>query len=97
MHDPFNPFGAYDPLQSANLAAHTAHMTGEPELYQCLELVTNHLAAPSATPRTSRPARRRSGRRGYPARAGGRGQPAAAAAFKAGRRVVHTKIEQVWD
>ncbi|MEZ4658119.1 MAG: hypothetical protein R2911_11140 [Caldilineaceae bacterium] len=36
------PFGAYDPLQIANLTAHTAHMTGEPELYQCLELVTSH-------------------------------------------------------
>jgi len=38
--DPFNPFGSYDPLQSANFAAHTAHLTGASELAACGEMVT---------------------------------------------------------
>lgn len=44
VHDPFNPFGSYDLLQIANLTAHVAHMTGEPELNTCLAMVTSHPA-----------------------------------------------------
>ena len=40
VQDPFNPFGGYDPLRSAFLNAHTAHMTGEDELYAGLDMVT---------------------------------------------------------
>ena len=39
--DPFNPFGSYDLLQIANLNAHLAHMTGQPELLESLEMVTD--------------------------------------------------------
>ncbi len=42
--DPFNPFGAYDLLQIANLTAHVAHLTGETELYTCLDMVTTYPA-----------------------------------------------------
>ena len=45
VRDPFNPFGNYDPLQIANLNAHLAHMTGERELYESIEMVTNRAAA----------------------------------------------------
>ena len=44
VRDPFNPFGAYDLLQIANLNAHVAHMTGEAELYASLDMVTAHPA-----------------------------------------------------
>lgn len=44
VHDPFNPFGSYDLLQIANLTAHVAHMTGEPELNTCLAMVTSRPA-----------------------------------------------------
>ena len=45
VHDPFNPFGSYDLLQIASLNAHLAHMTGTPELYESLEMVTTRAAA----------------------------------------------------
>jgi cytosine deaminase len=44
VHDPFNPFGSYDLLQIANLNGHTAHMSGEAELYACLQMVTANAA-----------------------------------------------------
>ena len=44
VQDPFNPFGDYDPLQSAQLTAHTAHMTGADELATCREMVTSRAA-----------------------------------------------------
>ena len=44
VRDPFNPFGSYDMLQIANLNAHVAHMTGEAELWQALEMVTTNAA-----------------------------------------------------
>lgn len=40
VQDPFNPLGGYDPLQAAHFNAHTAHMSGEDELYACLDMVT---------------------------------------------------------
>ncbi len=42
--DPFNPFGNYDALFIANLAAHTAHMTSLEELESCLAMVTKNAA-----------------------------------------------------
>ena len=44
VHDPFNPFGNYDLLQIANLNAHVAHMSGLPELYESLQMVTQRAA-----------------------------------------------------
>lgn len=38
--DPFNPFGAYDPLQIAQLNAQVAHMSSEAGLRASLEMVT---------------------------------------------------------
>ena len=98
VHDPFNPFGAYDPLHIANLAAHTAHMTGAPELYQCLDLVTTHPRRAFGHTTAIAP--------GAPADLvivdtqrvldAVVSLPPRLATFKAGRRVVHTTIEQVW-
>ncbi len=42
--DPFNPFGAYDLLQIANLTAHLAHLSGTSEIMTCLRMVTNRAA-----------------------------------------------------
>ena len=44
VHDPFNPLGHYDPLFTANLTAHAAHLTGTAELNTCVELVTTRAA-----------------------------------------------------
>lgn len=44
VHDPFNPFGSYDLLQIANLNAHVAHMTGEVELKESINMVTSRAA-----------------------------------------------------
>ncbi len=43
--DPFNPFGHYDALFTANLAAHTAQMTSLEELKRCLDMVTCNATA----------------------------------------------------
>lgn len=44
VSDPFNPFGAYDLLQIANLAAHVAHLSGDAEMLSSLQMVTQHPA-----------------------------------------------------
>jgi cytosine/creatinine deaminase len=44
VQDPFNPFGNYDLLWIGNLAAHAAHLTGEAERPQALELITHNPA-----------------------------------------------------
>jgi len=44
VHDPFNPFGNYDLLHIANLAAHTAHLSGNPEIQHALQMVTTNPA-----------------------------------------------------
>ena len=44
VRDPFNPFGKYDALFNANLAAHAAHLTSPNELVTCLEMVTKNAA-----------------------------------------------------
>ena len=40
VRDPFNPFGAYDLLQIANINAHAAHLTGDEALRTSLAMVT---------------------------------------------------------
>ncbi len=42
--DPFNPFGAYDLLHTANLAAHVAHLSGDAEILSSLQMVTQNPA-----------------------------------------------------
>lgn len=42
VRDPFNPFGNYDVLFAANIAAHTTHMTGSDELVTTRDMVTTH-------------------------------------------------------
>lgn len=44
VRDSFNPLGSYDLLQTANLVAHSAHLTGLHELVLPLEMVTNRAA-----------------------------------------------------
>lgn len=44
VQDPFNPFGNYDLLWIGNLAAHAAHLTGEAERPQALELINTNPA-----------------------------------------------------
>ncbi len=44
VHDPFNPFGSHDLLQIAGLTAAVAHMTGEDDLWACVEMITTHPA-----------------------------------------------------
>lgn len=44
VSDPFNPFGSYDLLQIANLNAHLAHLSGETEIQQSLQMVTQNPA-----------------------------------------------------
>jgi len=99
VQDPFNPFGSYDPLQSAHFAAHTAHMTGEAELHACLEMATIRAAQTL-------------GLAGYGLHAGAPGDltildafhpqagvtapPPRLATFKNGRLIVRTKTEQEW-
>jgi cytosine deaminase len=44
VRDSFNPLGSYDLLQTANLTAHAAHLTGTHELPLCLEMITSRAA-----------------------------------------------------
>lgn len=44
VQDPFNPFGNYDLLWIANLAAHAAHLTGEDERPHALKLIADNPA-----------------------------------------------------
>lgn len=45
VRDSFNPLGSYDLLQTANLLAHAAQLTGTHEMPLCLEMVTTRAAA----------------------------------------------------
>lgn len=45
VQDPFNPFGRYDALMIANLAAHTAQLTGFRELGSTLEMIGRNAAS----------------------------------------------------
>lgn len=100
VQDPFNPFGSYDPLQTANFAAHTAHLTGTDELRACLEMVTSRAA-------------RVLGLDGYGLRVGAPADllvldsfqtldavtapPPRLATFKGGRLIVRTQTEREWS
>ncbi len=99
VHDPFNPFGNYDLLQIANLNAHVAHLSGEAEIEQSLQMVTTH---PAQT----------LGLTHYGIAVGKRADlvildsthlgeavttiPPRLATFKAGRLLVRTQIERHW-
>ena len=99
VQDPFNPFGNYDPLQSAHFTAHTAHLTGADELAVCREMVTSRAAAAL-------------GLDGYGLREGAPADlvvldtfdpqeavtapPLRLATFKNGRLVVRTQTEREW-
>lgn len=100
VRDPFNPFGAYDLLQIANLTAHVAHLTGEAELYTSLAMVSRN---PARAFGGELPTEIAVGQPAdlvvveaetvldtvlYP--------PARLATFKAGKLVVKTTIEQEW-
>ena len=100
VQDPFNPVGSYDPLQSAQLAAHTAHMTGADELAACREMVTGRAAAAL-------------GLKSYGLRVGApadlvvldaldpqeavTASPPRLATFKNGRLIVRIQTEQLWN
>ncbi len=45
VQDPFNPFGRYDALMIANLAAHTAQLTGFRELGSALDMIGRNAAS----------------------------------------------------
>ena len=97
--DPFNPFGSSDPLQSALLTAHIAHMTGEDELDACRKMVTGWAGTAL-------------GLDGYGLQMGAHADlvvldtfdiqeavtapPRRLATFKNGRLVVRTQTEQEW-
>ncbi len=100
VHDPFNPFGNYDLLQIANLNAHVAHLSGEVEIQQSLQMVTTHPAQAL-------------GLTDYGIGVGKRADlivldsqrideavtaiPPRLATFKAGRLLVRTQIERSWQ
>ena len=99
VQDPFNPFGSYDPLHSAQLTALTAHMTGAAELRACLEMVTGRSARTLGLP-------------GYGLVEGAAADllvlddsqpetvvaapPPRLATFKKGRLIVRTRTEREW-
>jgi cytosine deaminase len=99
VQDPFNPFGDYDPLQSARLGALVGHLGTDGELESALELVTVDAArifggAPARID-DGLPAdlvvtdcREVAEAIAHP--------PARLATFKGGELVVRTRIEQAW-
>lgn len=98
--DPFNPFGAYDLLQIANLTAHVAHLSGAAEILTCLRMVTNQAAQTLGLP-------------AYGLQAGCQADlvvvdatnvratvtmiPPRLATFKRGQLIVRTTIQQEWS
>lgn len=99
VQDPFNPFGDYDPLQSARLAAMVGHLATDGDFSGVLDLVT----ANAATIFGGAPARIAAGLPADlvvtdtldPERVIA-APPARLATFKGGRLVVRTSIEQDW-
>ncbi len=99
VHDPFNPLGHYDPLFTANLTAHAAHLTGAAELDACLELVTTRAAHVMRLDNYGLTEGARADlvildttRRGDAVTS----LPARLATFKAGRCVVRRHVRQTW-
>lgn len=99
VSDPFNPFGCYDLLQIANLNAHLAHLSGEEEIQQSLQMVTYNPAQALGLP-------------DYGIAVGKRADlvvvdtttsleavtttPPRLATFKNGRLLVRTQLERQW-
>ena len=99
VHDPFNPFGSYDLLHIANLNAHAAHLTGEGELYRSLQMVTTHPAKALGLPNYGLALGMKADLvvlDAYRLLDSVLSPPPRLATFKAGRLVVHTKIERTW-
>lgn len=99
VHDPFNPFGSYDLLHIANLNAHTAHLTGEAELYRSLQMVTSHPAKALGLPNYGIVVGMRADLvvlDGYGLLESVLSPPPRLATFKAGRLIVRTNIERTW-
>ncbi len=100
VQDPFNPFGDYDPLRSAQLAAHTAHLTGADQLTACREMVTSRAAAALGLDgyglRVSAPADLVVLDAFDPQEAV-TAPPPRLATFKNGRLIVRTQTEQKWN
>ena len=99
VHDPFNPLGHYDPLFTANLTAHAAHLTGAAELDVCAKLVTTHAAQVMGLESYGLSEGARADlvvldttRRGDAVTA----LPERLATFKAGRCVVRRHVRQTW-
>ena len=99
VRDPFNPLGHYDPLFTANLTAHAAHLTGRGELDVCLELVTTRAARVMGLPDYGIFEGARAdlvvldtARRGDAVTA----LPGRLATFKGGRCVVRRRVQQTW-
>lgn len=99
VQDPFNPFGDYDPLQSARLGALVGHLGNHGSLESAVDLVTVDAArifgGPPAVICDGAPAdlvvadcRSVAEAIAHP--------PARLATFKAGVLVVRTQIEQCW-
>ncbi len=99
VQDPFNPFGSYDPLQTANFAAHTAHLTGTNELRACLEMVTNRaaraLGLDSCGLRAGAPADLLV-LSAFDVQEAVTAPPSRLGTFKNGRVIVRTQMEQLW-
>ncbi|MBI3960354.1 MAG: amidohydrolase family protein [Chloroflexi bacterium] len=99
VQDLFNPFGSYDPLQTANVTAHTAHLTGTDELRACLEMVTTRAARALGLDANGL-------REGAPAdllvldacdaQEAVTAPPPRLATFKNGRLIVRTQTEREW-
>ena len=99
VHDPFNPLGHYDPLFTANLTAHAAHLTGAEELDACVKLVTTHAAQVMGLEDYGFTEGAKADlvvldttRRGDAVTA----LPGRLATFKAGRCVVRRHVQQTW-
>lgn len=99
VQDPFNPFGAYDLLQIANLNAHVAHLSGTTEIYTSLAMVTTRAAQVMGLPAAGIVV-------GAPADLlvvdaqrvleAVTAPPLRLATFKAGKLLVQTKVERAW-
>lgn len=99
VQDPFNPFGDYDPLHSARLAAMVGHLATDGEFSSVLDLVT----ADAALIFGGAPARIDAGLPADLVVTDTRDPaciiadpPARLATFKGGQLVVRTTIEQEW-
>ncbi len=97
--DPFNPFGAYDPLQIAQLNAHLAHMSSEEGLRASLQMVTQTPAEVLGINAGAIALGRQADLVVLDTREAADAvlcPPPRLATFKAGRLIVRTKIDRAW-